>query len=175
MFCRKCGSELRSDARFCNRCGVPIPSRPGQSELNRRSTVDLPRDGTPLRNNTGYQDATTDRLPPPFSAPPAPPLNRRPKRLESEILSLDGSRKEARTRNDLSSHAKPARTNTMVGNPIATTPISLPARREPEAKPFFTQALTNDKNLQHRRLVTVVPLLLLVVILLFVFAYIAGR
>jgi len=90
---------------------------------------------------------------------------------------MDAPRRDARTQNDLSSRIKqsPARANTVIRNQLATTPISLPAQREPEAKPFFTQALTNDKNLQHKRLVTVVPLLLLVVILLFIFAYIAGR
>jgi zinc ribbon protein len=174
MFCRKCGSEIRSDARFCNRCGVPIPNRPGQGEYNRRQTIDLPRDETPLRN-TGFKPAQgpTDRLPPPpLKAPPVPPVNRRPKKPD-----LEPRRAGARTQNDLPSLMKPARSNTVIRNQLATTPISLPSppMREPEAKPFFTQALTADKNPQHKRLVTVVPLLLLVVILLFVFAYIAGR
>jgi hypothetical protein len=81
----------------------------------------------------------------------------------------------ARAQRDLPPLAKTARTKMVIGNQLATTPISMPIEREPEVKPFFTQALTADKNPQHRRLVTVVPLLLLVVILLFIFAYIAGR
>jgi zinc ribbon protein len=172
MFCRKCGSEIRNDARFCNRCGVPIPNRPGTGEYNRR-TIDLPRDETPLRNPGFSPQAQTDRLPPPpLKAPPVPPVNRRPKKPEADLRRAD-----ARTQNDLPPLVKPARSNTVIRNQLATTPISLPSppTQEPEAKPFFTQALTTDKNIQHKRLVTVVPLLLLVVILLFVFAYIAGR
>jgi zinc ribbon protein len=172
MFCRKCGSEIRNDARFCNRCGVPIPNRPGPGEYNRR-TIDLPRDETPLRNTGFRAPDQTDRLPaPPAKAPPVPPVNRRAKKSDA-----DQRRADAHTQNDLPSLMKPARSNTVIRNQLATTPISLPSppTREPEAKPFFTQALTADKNLQHKRLVTVVPLLLLVVILLFVFAYIAGR
>jgi hypothetical protein len=42
-------------------------------------------------------------------------------------------------------------------------------------KPFFTVVGNAVPNRQHGRLVLVVPLLLLVVILLFVFAYIASK
>jgi zinc-ribbon domain len=179
MFCRKCGSELRNDARFCNRCGVPISNQPGQGDFNdnRRQTLDLPRGELPFRNTSYRAQAKTDRLPaPPLNAPPAPPVKRPPpKKPSSEVLHPAGARLEARTQNDLPSHINPSRSNTIIENQVATTPISLHTRREPDAKPFFTQALTTESNPQHRRLVTVVPLLLLVVILLFVFAYIAGR
>jgi hypothetical protein len=50
-----------------------------------------------------------------------------------------------------------------------------PWRLESEYKPFFTQVGTAIPNRQHNRLVMVVPLLLLVIILLFVFAYIASK
>ncbi len=48
-------------------------------------------------------------------------------------------------------------------------------QRESEAKPFFTQVLDPGSNRQHKRLVAIVPLLLLAVILLFIFAYIAAK
>jgi len=44
-----------------------------------------------------------------------------------------------------------------------------------DLKPFFTQVGTAVSNRQHNRLVMVVPILLLVVVLLFVFAYIASK
>ena len=50
-----------------------------------------------------------------------------------------------------------------------------PWRPEAEYKPFFTQVGNAIPNRQHHRLVMVVPLLLLVAILLFVFAYIASK
>lgn len=52
----------------------------------------------------------------------------------------------------------------------------LPQRRNEEMKPFFTQVSdAATPNRQHNRLILVVPLLLLVAALLFVFAYIAAR
>ena len=49
------------------------------------------------------------------------------------------------------------------------------ARREQEYKPFFTQVGPAVPNRQHKRVVMVVPLLLIVSILLFLFAYIASK
>ena len=46
---------------------------------------------------------------------------------------------------------------------------------EADYKPFFTVVGHAVPNRQHGRLVLVVPLLLLVVILLFIFAYIASK
>ena len=48
-------------------------------------------------------------------------------------------------------------------------------RLEGEYKPFFTQVGKAVPNRQHHRLVMVVPLLLLVAILLFIFAYFASK
>ena len=67
---------------------------------------------------------------------------------------------------------------------IATDKNRAPATSEIQAdqlngdadyKPFFTVVGHAVPNRQHGRLVLVVPLLLLVVILLFVFAYIASK
>lgn len=44
-----------------------------------------------------------------------------------------------------------------------------------EAKPFFTRMLSPGENRHHKRLVAIVPLMLLVVIILFIFAYIAAK
>jgi hypothetical protein len=172
MFCRKCGYELRPEARFCRRCGVPLTSRPTREELNPRRTVNLPRDDAPSRS-TGFRAQDQNERPtilPPRSAPPEPPPNRKPKKPDQDIAWMS-----ARAQRDLPPLDKTPRPKTVIRNQLATTPISMPLQREPEAKPFFTQALTADKNPQHRRLIAVVPLLLLAVILLFVFAYIAGR
>jgi hypothetical protein len=49
------------------------------------------------------------------------------------------------------------------------------ARREAEYKPFFTQIGPAVTNRQHNRVVMVVPLLLIVSLLLFLFAYIASK
>jgi hypothetical protein len=186
MFCRKCGYELRPEARFCRRCGVPVVNRPARDEINPRRTVNLPRDETPLRN-TGFplqgqnERPTILELGPPGqprNAPPAPPANRRPKKSDRNIapdIAPNGGWMSTRAQRELPPLPQTARAKTVVGKQLATTPISMPMEREPEAKPFFTQALTADKNPQHRRLITVVPLLLLVVIVLFIFAYIAGR
>jgi zinc-ribbon domain len=176
MFCRKCGYELRPEARFCRRCGVPIVNRPARDEINPRRTVNLPRDETPFRSTGFPAQGQNERATgfPLRSAPPEPPANRKPKKSDQDIAP-DISWMGARAQRDVPPLAKTARAKTLIGKQLATTPISMPMQREPEAKPFFTQALTADKSPQHRRLVTVVPLLLLVVILLFIFAYIAGR
>lgn len=49
------------------------------------------------------------------------------------------------------------------------------ARREEAYKPFFTQVGTAVTNRQHNRVILVVPLLLVVSLLLFLFAYIASK
>jgi hypothetical protein len=46
---------------------------------------------------------------------------------------------------------------------------------EADAKPFFTRALKGEPNRHHQRLIGIVPVLMLVVIILFVFAYMAAR
>lgn len=70
------------------------------------------------------------------------------------------------------------------GDSVRTGPVemrdSLPdsgmLRAESEAKPFFTSVIDRpDGNPQHKRLVSVIPLLILAVILLFIFAYIAAK
>jgi zinc-ribbon domain len=48
-------------------------------------------------------------------------------------------------------------------------------RRQSEAKPFFTLETDARPNPQHIRMIALVPVLLLLVILLFVFAFIAAR
>jgi hypothetical protein len=182
MFCRKCGYELRPEARFCRRCGVPIVNRPAREDINPRRTASLPRNETPFRNSGFRVQGQNERptvlplgpLGQPRHAPPEPPPNRRPKKTDQNIAQ-DIFRTSARTQRDLPPPAKTSHQKSMIRNQLATTPISMPLQQEPEAKPFFTQALTADKNPQHRRLIAVVPLLLLAVILLFIFAYIAGR
>jgi zinc-ribbon domain len=179
MFCRKCGYELRPEARFCRRCGVPIVSRPVRDEVNPRQTVNLPRDEPPFRS-TGFRAQDQNNRPtvlplePPRKAPPEPPANRRPKKTDPDSAP-DVGWMSARAQRDLPPLAQTARAKTVIRNQLATTPISMSMQQEQEVKPFFTQALTADKNPQHRRLIAVVPLLLLAVILLFIFAYIAGR
>jgi hypothetical protein len=174
MFCRKCGDELRPESRFCKRCGVPIMNRPTQGDLNPRRTVNLPRDENPVRHSSGFrsqEQKERQTIPPPGTPPPPePPVYRDSKKSESDISWMS-----ARVQRELPPLPKPSRAKTVIRNQLATSPISMPMRQEPEAKPFFTQALTADKNPQHRRLVAVVPLLLLAVILLFIFAYFAGR
>lgn len=49
------------------------------------------------------------------------------------------------------------------------------SRREAEYKPFFTQIGKAIPNKQHNRVVMIVPLLLVVALLLFVFAYVASK
>jgi zinc-ribbon domain len=185
MFCRKCGYELRSEARFCRRCGVPVVNRPAREDINPRRTASLPRNETPFRN-TGFRAQDQNERPTvlplgqfgplgqPRQAPPEPPPNRRPKKPDQNIAQ-DVIKMSARTQRDLLPPAKTSHAKTVIGNQPATTPISMPLQQEPEAKPFFTQALTADKSPQHKRLIAVVPLLLLAVLLLFIFAYIAGR
>jgi hypothetical protein len=48
-------------------------------------------------------------------------------------------------------------------------------RRESANKPFFTQFIPAVSNRQHNRLVVTIPVLLIVVILVFVLAYIAAK
>ncbi len=48
-------------------------------------------------------------------------------------------------------------------------------RRQSEAQPFFTQETEAGPNRQHIRMIALVPVLLLLVILLFVFAFVAAR
>jgi hypothetical protein len=57
----------------------------------------------------------------------------------------------------------------------ASHPSTETMRRESANKPFFTQFIPAVSNRQHSRLVVTIPILLIVVILVFVLAYIAAK
>ncbi|MBQ8087725.1 MAG: zinc-ribbon domain-containing protein [Clostridia bacterium] len=42
MFCRKCGAEIRLNAKFCAKCGVPVAKTPEPKPEEKRSTPNPP-------------------------------------------------------------------------------------------------------------------------------------
>ena len=160
MYCQECGTEIRVNAKFCNSCGTQVRQRFGNAVV-----------------------------PPPPQPPPPPPelpvnqplsVHAWPNAEEAIVMPAIGGgrprKDEMPTRLDLSAPGistdknRAPQTNEMKAS-------ELPARLRNgsnDHKPFFTQVGTAVSNRQHNRLVMVVPFLLLVVILLFVFAYVAS-
>src|SRR5262245_14728640 len=91
MLCNNCGTALRTNARFCSGCGVPVDDRPsGGGVPNPRVTILLPRSqssSNPSSNETesqrdnGLNSTTAEILPDPVNG-------QRPKKIESEIVWL---------------------------------------------------------------------------------------
>ncbi|MCI0665620.1 MAG: zinc ribbon domain-containing protein [Acidobacteria bacterium] len=176
MFCGRCGTEIRPHARFCRSCGAQVQERqrPRQPNLNPR----LP----PGQNL------------PPLAHPPREPV--RELKQDEEFLILPITEKISEIRDDYSvresEHAKREPKPEIVSfdprSIIDMTPLlRKPGRKnnnarrnkvvlsESDAKPFFTRALKGEPNRHHQRLIGIVPVLMLVVIILFVFAYMAAR
>jgi len=174
MFCGICGIEIRPQARFCRSCGAPIQERPHQPNLHPRF---------PPRNNL-----------PPIAQPPREPV--RELKQDEEFLILPITEEITEKRDDYSvreadyakREPKPEIVSFDPRSIIDMSPLlQKPARKNDKAKknrivlgdsyakPFFTRALKGEPNRHHQRLIGIVPVLMLVVIILFVFAYMAAR
>lgn len=161
MYCQECGSEIRVNAKFCNSCGTQVRQRFGN--------VVVPPPPQPP--------------PPPPELPKSQPLSVHawPNAEEAIVMPAIGGGKprkdEMPTRLDLPAPGistdknRAPQTNEMKASELPAT-IRNGSR---DLKPFFTQVGTAVTNRQHNRLFMVVPILLLLVILLFVFAYIASK
>lgn len=152
MFCQECGTQLRARAKFCNKCGTPVQQRFSE------------------------EDVITPPLPPTVSQPaplpkPALPKAKTPVSHPSQsavadkrIAQLDTTKSTTTTRSHQTSLPYETATSTHYR-----------WQREAELKPFFTKIAPALPNRHHNRLIMIVPLLLAVVILIFLFAYIAAR
>jgi hypothetical protein len=109
--------------------------------------------------------------PRPAHAVPAPPAVHQPAPTQ-EFVPL----KHAEPTDPLDSH-RPVATGShqAVDTGEISEAVAEKARRQEEYKPFFTQIGPAVTNRQHNRVVMVVPLLLIVSVLLFLFAYIASK
>jgi zinc-ribbon domain len=178
MYCGICGTEIRPQARFCRSCGAPIQDRPRQPNLNPR---------LPLRQNN-----------PPVAQPQNEPI--RELKQDEEFLILPITEPITDRREDYSFRQAEQVKQEQAPEIVSFDPRSIidmspllrkPARksekknenakknrivlRDANAKPFFTRALKGEPNRHHQRLIGIVPVLMLVVIILFVFAYWAAR
>lgn len=176
MFCGICGTEIRPQARFCRSCGAPVQDRQQQRQPNLNPRL------TPRQNL------------PPIAQSPREPV--RELKQDEEFLILPITEKKSDKRDDYSvreaEHGKREPKPEIVSfdprSIIDMTPLlQKPGRKnnnarrnkvvlsESDAKPFFTRALKGEPNRHHQRLIGIVPVLMLVVIILFVFAYMATR
>jgi hypothetical protein len=175
MFCGICGTEIRPQARFCRSCGAPIQDRPHQPNRNLRV-------------------APRENLPPVIAQPPNEPV--RELKQDEEFLILPITEKITENRDDYwnrpaeqpKREPKPEIVSFDPRSMIDMSPLLQKTPRkndnprkkrvvisEADAKPFFTRALKGEPNRHHQRLIGIVPVLMLVVIILFVFAYMAAR
>jgi hypothetical protein len=196
MFCQICGAKLRSTARFCNHCGKPVaerfgnarlpsaepppPPKPPQMQHATQETVQAPttpelgpkpqtdqiaQRGTerqPHAKATAQEDLRVQAMP--TGAPPGAITN-----VSEEVLPKD-------------SFGAVARASTLVEDVTHTEALAAPEpptealQQEVVAKPFFTQfLLPQASNRQHTRLARAVPLVVLALLLLLIFAYVASK
>jgi hypothetical protein len=175
MFCQNCGTELRKGSRFCRSCGEPVGNRPKRSSANPRLTVALPREQPPLRhadsqsNSKPVEREKEDSLILPILDKPSETKQNQEQQPDSEIVRLSPPASV-----ELPQLIQTSRVKRQLKEKVAP-PITALTRRTSEIKPLLEQVLGADPEIQQRRLIAIVPLLLLVVILLFVFAYFAAK
>jgi zinc-ribbon domain len=150
MFCQQCGSSIRATARFCNMCGSEVRQRfSPQTEVIRASPNEPPKAGK--NSNGSLSENSWPGAEETIIIPIVPGA--------SLVEASSGAKKEA-------APVKPAIAASALPKPKPQPPrpnLSVP-------KPFFTEVMPAIENRQHRRLVFVVPVLLIVFIILLVFA-----
>ena len=67
MFCRKCGTEIRLNAKFCHKCGAPAPVKPPEKSAEAFSTK--PPKAAPVKPPEASSPKPVDTAP---KTPPAP-------------------------------------------------------------------------------------------------------
>jgi hypothetical protein len=184
MFCQYCGYNLRARARFCNKCGKPVKERFGSALLHQPppsgTTDEIPKRGTGRQPTT--PSTAEDKIIPSPAKPSRPPaFEPDPAQQYHEVVFIppptiiDQPPPQPPTKRSLPPLPP-------LVKPAPAAPITKVAgsttdqlQNQAAAKPFFTQLLSSNPNQQHKRLVIAVPLLLLAIIFVFVFAYIASK
>ncbi len=199
MICKSCRAELKEDAHFCKKCGEPVVNRGSRSASRPATKRDKSRDSKIQRRQSQIPDQVEFGVIVPLSdRSSAPAPDKGAKDPESEIVSIPPPPRIASPpsakKNRIGLPTPPAINKNRVTTPIERKAIPSPLkpdppvpRSEPKSQPASRQAMifesdlrqrpqerTEDKDRQ-RRTTAVVPLVLLTVILLFVFAYIAAR
>jgi hypothetical protein len=199
MFCQICGAQLRSTARFCNHCGKPVAERFGGARLQ---PPDISPPTAPVPPPTQYSTLETVQAPTTPELAPKPQTDQIAHRgterqphakttaQEAEAVAqakLVGAPLGAIT--NVSEEVSPkesfgavSRASTLVEEAsLSETPsipdsATEPLQYEAAAKPFFTQLISPQaNNRQHSRLARAVPLVVLALLLLLIFAYIASK
>jgi hypothetical protein len=176
MFCQNCGTELRKGSRFCRSCGEPVENRVKRGSASPRLTVALPREQPPIRQADSKSDSKPVEMEkeealilPILEKPSESKQNQAEQQPDSEIVRLSPP-----ATLELPQLIHTSRVKRQLKEKVAP-PITALARRTSEIKPLLEHVLGADPEIQQRRLIAIVPLLLLVVILLFVFAYFAAK
>lgn len=205
MFCQQCGRKIRASAKFCNGCGNRVKQRFGEGVAPasassatvpppvapppppRRTPADRPADSASRRKSEGAKKSAFAEnswpgaeevtvipvvaLPRPAQAVQTPPTVHQPAPTQEFIPVKHGEPTDP-----LGAHSALATgSHQAVETGEINEALAEKARREEEYKPFFTQIGPAVTNRQHNRVVMVVPLLLIVSLLLFLFAYIASK
>lgn len=184
MFCQKCGTEVRREARFCKNCGVAIINGSERGGGNLRLTVILPREQPPIREVDSQREQIEalgqgeDSLILPIISPHSDPKTNETKaESEFDIVSLSPNAPPNALPNamdDLSLLKKRSRAVAQNTEKVSA-PKTGPVRRQSDANLLLTRPPDAGSNPQHKKFTGIVPLLLLAVILLFVFYYFAAR
>ena len=167
MRCNKCGIELRPLAHFCRNCGVPVDNSSQAEPPSFRQTVILPKTASP---------APLESVPEKAVILPINEAVIEQTEIHDRNLMLSRHSVEA---DHLSGALKPpAETSRKTGSMDldAVLPNTEMLKQESDAKPFFTSVLEGQNgNPQHKRLLSIIPFLLIALILIFIFAYIAAK
>jgi len=176
MICRRCGVELRPNARFCKKCGEPIVIRPHRKNTASRPPTVLPRKRAispmpdPQRDESPRLDRSEYGVVVPISEKqPTPARDQTEQEPESEIISIRPAKK-----NDLPPSLGKIRVPEAAPR-NTQAPQAVVLRREQQVERPSSRALATDSSRPDKKILALVPLLLLTVILLFIFAYIAAR
>lgn len=202
MFCQQCGAQLRSSARFCNKCGNSVQQRFGDADAaesagNRPATGHLPSAGQ--QPNDLMQGITINTPPPllPSSIVAIPSVSEQSAALPSDQTLLRQRKAESRTLFEPQSEKKKASPSTVADDPAPTSSkmvqptkkvsdavnghgalSAMTSSGETEWVPapeFLTQAVPAIRNRRHHRLVVTASLLLLAFAVLLVLFYFAAK
>lgn len=189
---------MRSTARFCNHCGKPVAERFGSALLQASEPPPPPAPKPPQIQHATQETAHAHTSPELAPKPQTDQIAQRgtERQPQAKATAQEGSVSQAMPMGappgaitNVSEEVLPkdsfgavSRASTLVEDVTLTEALAAPdppteaLQQEVAAKPFFTQyLLPQASNQQHTRLARAVPLVVLALLLLLIFAYVASK